>query len=304
MNAPRIHLRTLAALLAVGCAGGFVSHSKGGATSERAVSLPASGIISGFDASQAKQQAAVAAGVTTKHPPAGMVVIRGGVFLPKFRSTADPKEIPVKPFCLDVLPVTNDDYLKFVRANPRWQRSQVKRLFADEFYLTNWAGDLELGTNMLPNAPVTYVSWFAAKAYAQWCGKRLPTVAEWELTAAANATRPNAEDDPQFQQALLNWYAIPAGQRLPAVGAGSANYWGVYNLHGLIWEWVADFNTALITGDARGDAGLDRKLYCGSGAVGAADPRDYAAFMRYGFRSSLQADYCVQNLGFRCAKDL
>jgi len=75
-------------------------------------------------------------------------------------------------------------------------------------------------------------------------------------------------------------------------------------LHGLVWEWVADFNTAMVTGDARGYTGLDRQLFCGSGAVGAQDLSNYAAFMRYGFRSSLQADYCVHNLGFRCAQDL
>ena len=39
-------------------------------------------------------------------------------------------------------------------------------------------------------------------------------------------------------------------------------------------------------------------------AQGARDVENYPAFMRYGFRSSLKADYCVHNLGFRCAKDL
>jgi formylglycine-generating enzyme required for sulfatase activity len=233
----------------------------------------------------------------------GMVVISGGVFKPMFRSTADFKEVVVKPFHLDVLPVTNEDFLQFVRANPRWQRSVVKRLFADESYLKSWVGDLELGTNALPNAPVTFVSWFAAKAYAQWSGKRLPTVAEWELTAAAGYTQPDSEKDAEFKRALFTWYTSPA-EKAGRVGAGRTNYWGVHDLHGLGWEWVADFNTAMVTGDARGDTGLDRQLFCGSGSVGARDPGNFAAFMRYGFRSSLKADYCIHNLGFRCAKDL
>jgi sulfatase modifying factor 1 len=236
--------------------------------------------------------------------PVGMVVIAGGVFKPMFRSPTDFKDISVKPFCLDILPVTNGDFLEFVRANPRWQRSQVKRLFADESYLKNWAGDLEPGTNASPNAPATYVSWFAAKAYAQWKGKRLPTVAEWELAAAAGNMRPDGENDPEFKRALLAWYASPSDKQLASVGTGRANFWGVQDLHGLVWEWVADFNTAMVTGDARGDTGLDRQLFCGSGSVGARDVTDYAAFMCYGFRSSLKADYCIHNLGFRCAKDL
>ena len=240
---------------------------------------------------------------TTTSPPAGMVVISGGVFEPMFRSTADFKEIAVKPFHLDVLPVTNQEFLEFVRANPRWQRSNVKRLFADESYLKNWAGDLEPGTNAPANGPVTFVSWFAAKAYAQWAGKRLPTTAEWEFVAAAGYTNANGQTDVEFRRALLAGYSSPA-QRLAEVGANRTNYWGVHDLHGLIWEWVADFNTSMVTGDARGDTGLDRQLFCGSGSVGARDVSDYAAFMRYGFRSSLKADYCIHNLGFRCAKDL
>jgi formylglycine-generating enzyme len=60
-----------------------------------------------------------------------------------------------------------------------------------------------------------------------------------------------------------------------------------------------DFNSALVTGESRADAALERTLYCGSGAIGAADFEDYAAFMRYAFRSSLEAHYSVANLGFR-----
>lgn len=233
----------------------------------------------------------------------GMVVIGGGVFKPPFRSTADVKEVPVKPFCLDALPVTNEDFLKFVRANPRWQRSIVKRLFADESYLKNWAGDFELGTNALPDRPVTFVSWFAAKAYAQWSGKRLPTTAEWEFVAGAGYSNIDGEADLVFKRDLLAWYSSAAAKP-GLVGSSRANYWGVHDLHGLGWEWVADFNTSMVTGDARGDTGLDRQLFCGSGSAGARDPGNFAAFMRYGFRSSLKADYCIHNLGFRCAKDL
>jgi sulfatase modifying factor 1 len=221
-----------------------------------------------------------------------------------FRSPADIKEVAVKPFCLDVCSVNNDDYLRFVRANPRWRRSQVKRLFADESYLKNWAADLELGTNAAPDAPVTFISWFAAKAYAQWRGQRLPTVAEWELVAAAGKTQPDGENDPEFKRGLLAWYAASNTKQSPSVTGSATNFWGARDMHGLIWEWVADFNTAMVTGDARGDTGLDSQLFCGSGSVSARDVTDYAAFMRYGFRSSLKADYCIHNLGFRCAKDL
>jgi formylglycine-generating enzyme required for sulfatase activity len=221
-----------------------------------------------------------------------------------FRSLTDAKEVPVNSFLLDVEPVTNEKFLEFVRANPRWQRSQVKRIFADESYLKNWVADLEPGTNAPSDAPVTFVSWFAAKAYAQWQGKRLPTVAEWEVAAAASPTLADGAKDAAFQQDILHWYSNSTPTVLPSVSRGPKNFWGVRDLHGLVWEWVSDFNSATVTGDARGDTGLDRQLFCGAGAIGAKDVENFPAFMRYGFRSSLKAAYTVHNLGFRCAKDL
>ncbi len=235
--------------------------------------------------------------------PADMVLISNGVYRPLLRSPSEANEIPVKAFYLDALPVTVKDYLDFVRANPFWRRSQVKRIFADEFYLMNWAGDIDPGSNAPMRTPATYVPWFAAKAFAQWKGKRLPSVAEWECAAAASGTRPDGGNDPRFTAEILQWYASPTPAVLPPVEAGATNFFGVRDLHGLVWEWVADFNSALIS-DASQDGGVsDRRFFCG-GSQGARDVNDYPAFMRYAFRSSLKADYCVHNLGFRCAQDL
>ena len=236
--------------------------------------------------------------------PVGMVVVPAGVYRPLFRGPEDPRQVSVKSFCLDVVPVTNAEFLEFVRAQPRWRRSQVKRLFADEAYLKHWAGDLDPGVAAPAQAPVTHLSWFAARAFAAWHGRRLPTVAEWEYAAQASPARADGENDPEFKSKILEWYSTPTPLRLPAVGAGRTNLWGIHDLHGLVWEWVSDFNTAMVTGESRGDTGLDRDLFCGSGSLGASDRTNYPAFMRYGFRSSLKASYTVPNLGFRCAKDL
>lgn len=234
----------------------------------------------------------------------GMVLVPAGRYAPLFRAENDPKDITVPAFYLDALPVTNGDFLEFVRANPKWRRSQLKHLFAEADYLQRWAGDLDLGPNASASVPVTHVSWFAAKAYCSWKGKRLPTTAEWEYAASASPTRPDGANDPEFIRQVRAWYATPTPATLPAVGQGRANLFGVHDLHGLIWEWVADFSTAMVTGDARGDTGLERLLFCGSGSEGAKDTADFPGFMRYGFRSSLKASYTVHNLGFRCAKDL
>jgi sulfatase modifying factor 1 len=232
----------------------------------------------------------------------GMAEIPATIYRPLFRGEKDVKEVAVAAFQLDVRPVTNGEFLAFVREHPKWRRSQVKRLFADERYLTHWAGDLEPG-NARAEQPVTNVSWFAAKAFATAQGKRLPTTAEWEVAAGAGFTIADGAKDAEFQQAVALWYGTPSPAVLPEAGAGRANLYGLRDLHGLVWEWTSDFNSALITGDSRGDSGLDRQLFCGAGSLGASDRGNFPAFMRFGFRSSLRAGYTVHNLGFRCAKD-
>ncbi len=236
--------------------------------------------------------------------PLGMKRIPNGIYRPIYRAVTDPKETPVKSFYLDELPVTNERFLEFARAVPRWRRSQVKRIFADENYLKHWEGDLQLGAGAKLNQPVVWVSWFAAKAFADWQGKRLPTTAEWELAAGASPKLADGGADRTYQQDILRWYSEPSPRHLPEVGQSARNIWGVGDLHGLVWEWTADFNDLALTGDGRGDAGLERQLFCGAGAAGARDVTNYPAFMRSGFRSSLKAAYTVHNLGFRCAKDL
>lgn len=239
-------------------------------------------------------------------PLNGMALVPTGVYRPLFRRENSPKETTVNSFCLDVCPVTNGDFLEFVRENPQCRRSHMKRLFADEGYLKHWAGDLDLGPEAarVMRQPVTCVSWFAAKAYAAWRGKRLPTVAEWEYVAGAGFSRTDGRNDTEFAQAINRWYSTPAPEALPAAGSGKPNFYGIHDLHGLIWEWTSDFNSAMVTGDARGDTGLERQLFCGAGSQGASDRGNFPAFMRFGFRSSLKAGYTVHNLGFRCAKDV
>jgi formylglycine-generating enzyme required for sulfatase activity len=235
--------------------------------------------------------------------PEGMLYIPAGSYAPLYASPADTGGTPVAPFFLDAYAVTNADYLAFVEANPSWQRSKAKRLFVDDGYLKNWQGDLDFGPDSMANRPVVNVSWFAAAAYAKWMGKRLPTTAEWELAAAASATRPDGRTDPAYRQHILHWYSERAPSVLPPVGSTFRNYWGAYDLHGLVWEWVLDYNTSLVTGESRNDSDLDLKLFCGTGSVGASNFDDYAAFIRFAFRSGLEAAYTVSNLGFRLAQD-
>lgn len=233
--------------------------------------------------------------------PDGLALVPAGSYAPLLRTADEPERIAVPAFLLEERPVTNAEFLEFVRAHPAWRRSRVSRLFAEAGYLSHWAGDLELGAAADPAAPVVRVSWFAARAYAKAQGRRLPTTAEWERAAAAGVATENGATEPGFSAAILRWLARPTPERLAAAGSGRPNLHGVRDLHGLVWEWVDDFSTAMTTGESRADAGLERNLFCGAGAASARNASDYPAFMRAGLRSSLRANYTVPNLGFRCA---
>ncbi len=244
----------------------------------------------------------------------GMIRVPAGSYAPLYRqpTAADDAAADaaresarrrVAAFDMDEYPVTNAQFLAFVHQHPEWRRSQAKRLFVDDNYLAHWKGDLELGPLAPPGSPVVNVSWFAARAYLRARGKDLPTVDQWEYVAAASETDRDASRDATFLGRLRAWYARSAPVPLPAVGSGAGTVYGVRDVHGLVWEWTLDFNSALVTGESRGDSALDRTLYCGSGAMGASDFENYPAFMRYAFRSSLEARYSIGSLGFRGVKN-
>ena len=228
-----------------------------------------------------------------------MADIPAGSYVPLYTKDKTPRKVAA--FRLDILSVTKRQFLEFVKKHPRWQRSKVTKLFADSSYLKDWKSDTDPGNDL--DSPVTNISWFAARAYAKHLGKRLPTVDEWEFVARADSTKKDATADEAYTAVILNWYAARSASPLPSPQTFSPNLYGVKALHGLIWEWNQDFNNAMVTGESRGDSGIERNLFCAGGALSATDVRNYAAFMRYAFRSSLKGNYTTSNLGFRCAKD-
>ena len=232
-----------------------------------------------------------------------MVQISKGIYKPFFDRSKKGKSLPlvVQAFQLDVTPVTNSDYLEFVKKNTRWRRSKVKDIFAEDGYLMHWSSDTSFRKG-IENKAVSNVSWFAASSYCQSLGKSLPTTIQWEYVGSADETNRFAIGTKKYKQKILAWYGQPTVDPLPDVGQQRPNIWGVKDMHGLQWEWTTDFNTALVTGESREDLILDRNKFCGSGSLNAKDKLDYGAFMRFGFRSSLKGNYTINSLGFRCAK--
>ncbi len=229
-----------------------------------------------------------------------MASIKGGTYTPLYGR--DSLQVTIADFKMDVYPVTNQQYLKFVKEHPKWKKSKVIKLFADASYLINWKSDIELGSSQSFKAPITNISWFAANDYCESQGKRLPTIDEWEYVAMANKNLPDARKLKNYNEYILGWYEKPKTFN-NEIGSTFKNYWNVYDLHGLVWEWTSDFNSVLVSGESRKDVDNDSNLFCGSAAIGATDLMNYAAFMRYAIRGSLKAKYTMKNLGFRCVSN-
>lgn len=216
------------------------------------------------------------------------ILVPKSTYAPVFKDPGE-ENLSVGPLWVDEVPVTNREFLAFVKANPRFAKSKVPALYADKSYLSHWSGDRSFAP-ATSDFPVTNVSWFIARKYCASKGKRLPSIAEWEVFSDAQ--------NPKLEAASLEWYAKP-GSSLRKVGLEAANKFGIKDTHGLIWEWVENFSEAIMTDDAR----RADPLFCGGGSLKAKDPKRYAAFMRFAFRSSITAKYNSANLGFRCVKD-
>jgi len=224
-----------------------------------------------------------------------MSVIPQGTFSPLY-ATKGAERISVSSFSLDREPVTRGEFLDFVRRNPQWRRSSVRTAAADKGYLGDWAADLNQGSASNLLRPVTSVSRKAALAYCAAKGKRLPTSGEWEYVASASQSRRDASRDHHFLAKLVGYYTKRSATA-PIIGAGARNAYGVKDMHELVWELTSDPKDRM-------HAAHEHHMFCASSAIGASDPSNYPAFMRYAVRSGLNDRTTLKTLGFRCAADL
>jgi formylglycine-generating enzyme required for sulfatase activity len=231
------------------------------------------------------------------------VTLPGGVFRSALQyEDAKTGARRIAPFALMKRPVTNAEFLDFVRAHPQWRRDRVARVFAEPRYLSQWASPTELGPRAQPDQPVVWVSWFAADAYCDAQDARLPTWPEWEYAAAADETRRDARRDPAWRERILNWYSRTTPKVLPRAGLQTPNAYGVQDLHGLVWEWTDDYSSLMVSSDNRNQGDADKLKFCGAGAISMRDRDNYAVLMRVAMLSSLQGRDATANLGFRCAR--
>ncbi|MBA5687447.1 formylglycine-generating enzyme family protein [Rugamonas apoptosis] len=208
----------------------------------------------------------------------------------------------VAPFQMRTRPVTNGEFRAFLRQHPEWERGQAPALFTSPTYLQGW-GSADNPAPLALDAPVTRVSWYAASAFCASEQARLPRWYEWEFAAAADERRPDARDDPAWLAHILDWYASPGTRAPHSVAANAPNYYGLHDMHGLIWEWVDDYSGLFVNADSRSNGEQKSIDYCGGAAVSLADRRNYAVLMRLALLAAMDSQQDGANLGFRCARD-
>jgi len=202
------------------------------------------------------------------------------------------KEIYLDSFYIDTFEVTVSQYKKCVDA----EACGVPGAYA-------YCNDLNEST--YENHPVNCVSWFNAREYCEFVGKRLPTEAEWEKAARGTDGReyPWGNDVATCEYAVINDGGTGCGKDstwpIGSKQKGVSPY-GVYDMAGNVWEWVADwyspdyYSRSPDNNPEGPDSGSERVLRGGSWG-------SYAGTQRSAFRVSSYPDYLHYFLfGFRC----
>jgi formylglycine-generating enzyme required for sulfatase activity len=146
--------------------------------------------------------------------------------------------------------------------------------------------------------PVTNVSWTEAKAACERFGGRLPTEAEWEYAARAgsHATWPFGDDEKRVGE--YAWYNGNSEGRPHPVDTKKPNAWGLYDMYGSVWQWVADWYgpyTVAQTDPTGPPTGKERVLR-------GSYFNDYWPNQRPAFRGRREPSYRYWYIGFRCAQ--
>ena len=251
------------------------------------------------------------------------------------------RPVVLRPFSIDVFPVTNDMFAEFVRSTGYvteaeqfgWSfvfwahlpQDRIDELAEDTVAAAPWWCKVSGAKWNTPegrgsqisargNHPVVHVSWNDAAAYCKWIGRRLPTEAEWEYSARGG-----------LQQGIFPWgdELCPDGKHMSNIWQGEfpshdsaddgyagtcpvdafpPNAYGIYSAIGNVWEWCSDwFGVDHAASEAENPSGP---------AEGSARTMKGGSFLchesycnryRVGARSSNTPDSSTSNIGFRCA---
>ncbi|KXS42927.1 MAG: hypothetical protein AWU59_1395 [Methanolobus sp. T82-4] len=152
--------------------------------------------------------------------------------------------------------------------------------------------------------PVECVSWYDVQEFIAKLNKkegndkyRLPSAAEWEYACRAGTTTQYYFGDNESQLSKYAWYYENAGHKTHAVGLKEPNAWGLYDMHGNVWEWCRDRYHRRYKAS---QAAISLGTGFGSGLVlHGGSWVNYPGKCKSSYRSSFHPNYGYYSLGFR-----
>ena len=249
-----------------------------------------------------------------------MVFLQGGAFTmgspssePGRSANETQHRVTLSDFYISEHAITNEQFCLFLNASGISQEGDGSVLnYGDQHlvYTHGWGVRYEDG-HWLPqsgkeNYPVINVTWFGAKAFCDWAGGQLPTEAQWEYACRAGTDTPfNTGDNLTTAQANYNGNHPYNGnatgvfvEEPKPTGSYAPNDWGLYDMHGNVWEWCHDiygeYSANAVTNPQGPSSGSIRVLRGGSW-------RDYALYCRSAYRNNLSSGNYGITIGFRMA---
>jgi len=258
----------------------------------------------------------------------GSVSVRGGLYIMGYGGEGYCYDIELpehtvylNDFKIDVYPVSNGQYLKFVEdggyetykywlsdgwekvKSNGWKAPMYWEKIGGRWHVKDFLGIREIN----PNEPVCHVSYYEADAYCKWAGKRLPKEAEWERAACWNEERqektvfPWGNDGPTSERCNLlesyHWGCTEIGTY-----PDSASPSGCQQMIGDVWEWTASEFTGY-PGFRSGFDEYNDKWFANQKVLRGGSFGTPKMSIRASYRNFFRLDERWLFAGFRCAED-